>query len=123
MKQLTINTGEPRSVAGNVISGAVASAIISGVINYKKVQSKKITANEAIKDTVKRTSQGAIATGAAIATANYIGQKDGLFKALTAASIGLMGVYALEVIEEKLDQNYLTNMDESEFLEGNLNAE
>ena len=52
---------------------------------------------------------GAIATGTAIATANYLGQKGGLFKALTAASIGMMGIYALEVIEEKLDQKYLTN--------------
>lgn len=123
MKQLTINTGEPRNVLGNVVSGAVASAIISGAINYKKVKNKQITTNEGIKDTVKRTSQGAIATGAAIATANYLGQQGGLFKAFTAASIGIMGVYALEVIEEKLDQNYLTTIDDSELLQGDLNAE
>ena len=55
------------------------------------------------------TGSIAIATGTAIATANYLGQKGGLFKALTAASIGMMGIYALEVIEEKLDQKYLTN--------------
>ncbi|BAK72718.1 MAG: hypothetical protein AB7S49_05115 [Arcobacter sp.] len=109
MKEITIDTGTPRNVLGHVISGAVASAVISGAINYKKAQARQITKKEAIKDTIKRTSQGAIATGSAIATANYLGQKGGFFKAITAASIGMMGIYAIEVIEEKLDQKYLTN--------------
>ena len=109
IKDLTINTGTPRNVLGHVISGAVASAIISGAINYKKTKSREISKKDAIKDTIKRTSQGAIVTGSAIATANYLGQKGGLFKAITAASIGMMGIYAIEVIEEKLDQKYLTN--------------
>ena len=34
----TINTGTPRNVLGHVISGAIASAVISGAINYKKYQ-------------------------------------------------------------------------------------
>ncbi|QKF76903.1 hypothetical protein [Arcobacter defluvii] len=109
MKEITIDTGTPRNVLGHVISGAVASAVISGAINYKKAQARQITKKEAIKDTIKRTSQGAITTGCAIATANYLGQKGGFFKAITAASIGMMGIYAIEVIEEKLDQKYLTN--------------
>ena len=33
-----INTGTPRNVLGHVISGAIASAVISGAINYKKNQ-------------------------------------------------------------------------------------
>ena len=106
MNQPIINTGEPRNVLGHIVSGAVASAIVSGTINYKKVKDEEISSDEAIKDTVKRTSQGAIATGAAIATANYVGQKGGLFKALTAASIGMAGIYALEVIDEKLNSKY-----------------
>ena len=109
LTNITIDTGAPRNVLGHVISGAIASAVVSGAINYKKVQSKQISKNDAIKDTIKRTSQGAIATGSAIATANYLGQKGGLLKAFTAASIGMVGIYALEVIEEKLDQKYLTN--------------
>lgn len=104
MYQPTINTGEPRNVLGHIVSGAVASAIVSGTINYKKVKDEKITSQEAVKDTVKKTSQGAIATGAAIATANYLGQQGGLFKALTAASIGMAGVYALEVLDERLEK-------------------
>ncbi len=103
MNKSLINTGEPRNVVGHIISGAVASAIISGTINYKKIKEKKISKSEAVKDTVKRTSQGAIATGAAIATANYIGQKGGFLKALTAASVGMVGIYAFEIFDEKLD--------------------
>lgn len=108
MKEIIIDTGTPRNVLGHVISGAIASAIVSSAINYKKTQSRQITKKEAIKDTIKRTSQGAIATGSAIATANYLGQKGGLLKAMTALSIGIMGIYAVEIIEEKLDQKYLT---------------
>lgn len=108
MKDFTINTGTPRNVLGHVISGAIASAVISGAINYKKVQNKKLSKSDAVKDTVKITSQGAIATGSAIATANYIGQNNWL-KAITALSIGAAGIYALEVIEEKIEQKYLTN--------------
>lgn len=104
MYQPTINTGEPRNVLGHIVSGAVASAIVSGTINYKKVKDEKITSKEAVKDTVKKTSQGAIATGAAIATANYLGQRDGFFKALTAASVGMAGVYAIELLDDKLEE-------------------
>lgn len=106
MKQPLINTGEPRNVLGHIVSGAIASAIVSGTINYKKLKEQEISQKDAIKDTVKRTSQGAIATGAAIATANYLGQKGGFFKALSAASIGMAGIYALEVIDEKLEEKY-----------------
>ena len=108
MKEIVIDTGTPRNVLGHVISGAIASAVISGAINYKKYQNKEIKKCDAIKDTTKRASQGAIATGTAIATTNYIGEGNYL-RALTAASIGIAGIYALELIEEKLEQKYLTN--------------
>ena len=36
IKDLTINTGTPRNVLGHVISGAIASAVVSGALNYKK---------------------------------------------------------------------------------------
>ncbi len=104
----TINTGTPRNVLGHVISGAIASMVVSGAINYKKYQNGELKKCDAIKDTTKRASQGAIATGSAIATTNYIGEGNYL-RAFTAASIGLAGIYALEIIEEKLEQKYLTN--------------
>lgn len=103
MKRPLIDTGEPRNVLGHIVSGAVASAIISGSINYKKVKEKKITSKEAARDTVKIASQGAIATGAAVATANYVGQQNGLLKAMTALSVGMAGIYAIEVINDKLE--------------------
>lgn len=104
MKRPLIDTGEPRNVLGHIVSGAVASAIISGSINYKKVKEKKITSKEAARDTVKIASQGAIATGSAIATANYVGQQNGFLKAMTALSIGMAGIYAIEVINDKLEE-------------------
>lgn len=106
MNQGIINTGEPRNVLGHIVSGAVASAVVSGTINYKKVKEGDLDKNAAIKDSIKKTSQGAIATGAAIATANYVGQAGGLYKAMTAASIGMLGIYAIEVLDEKLTSGY-----------------
>ena len=41
MKEITIDTGAPRNVLGHVISGAIASAVVSGAINYKKFKVEK----------------------------------------------------------------------------------
>ncbi|RXJ87973.1 hypothetical protein [Arcobacter sp. CECT 8985] len=106
MQSGVINTGTPRNVIGHIVSGAVASAVVSGTINYKKAKEQKISSRDAIKDTVKKTTQGAIATGTAISTANYLGQQGGFLKALTALSVGMAGIYAVEVIDEKLDEKY-----------------
>jgi len=115
-----INTGEPRNVLGHVVSGAIASAIVSGTINYKKTTQRKMDPKAAIKDTIKKTTQGGIATGSAIAAANYIGQPNGLMKALTAVSVGMAGIYAVELLDEKLSQTYeeLPQMEEVQALEG-----
>lgn len=115
-----INTGAPRNVVGHIFSGAIASAIVSGSINYKKATQKQISTQEALKDTIKKTTQGGIATGSAIAAANYIGQANGLMKALTAVSIGMAGIYAVEILDEKLSQTYeeLPLMEEINVLEG-----
>lgn len=115
-----INTGDPRNVVGHVISGAIASAIVSGTLNYKKTMQRKMSTKDAIKDTVKITTQGGIATGSAIAAANYIGQPNGWMKALTAVSVGMAGIYAVEILDEKLSQTYdeLPQMEEVQALEG-----
>lgn len=115
-----INTGAPRNVVGHVVSGAIASAIVSGTINYKKTTQRQISPKAAIKDTIKKTTQGGIATGSAIAAANYIGQPNGLLKALTAMSIGMAGIFAVEVLDEKLSETYeeLPQMEEVEAIEG-----
>jgi len=115
-----INTGTPRNVLGHVVSGALASAIVSGTINYKKTMQRQMSPNDAIKDTVKKTTQGGIATGSAIAAANFLGQPNGLMKALTAVSVGMAGIYAIEILDEKLGQAYdeLPQMQEVKELEG-----
>lgn len=102
MNQPLINN-PANPILRSVITGAVASAVASGTINMRKVKNEEISTQEALRDTLKRTSQGAIATGAAVATANYLTQKGGLFKALTTISFGMAGIYALEVLDDKLN--------------------
>ncbi len=117
MNQVVIDTGAPRNVLGHIISGAVASAIVSSTINYKKVKDEKIDKKEALRDTVKKTSQGAIATGAAIATTNYLGEQGGLLKAMTALSVGIAGIYAVELIDDKLNGTPVLEEVKEELLE------
>ena len=99
----------PRNVLAHAVSGAVAGAIISTAINYKKVQKKQMSKKEALKDTLKLSAEGAIVTASAIATANYLGQSNGLLKAITATAVGVGGIYALHSIESMCEQKYLTN--------------
>ncbi len=106
MQKGLIDTGTPRNVLGHIISGAIASAVVAGTINYKKSKEAKISSKEAIKDTVKKTTQGAIATGAAVATANYLGQRGGFLKSMTTLSIAMAGIYSVEVIDDKLNEKY-----------------
>jgi hypothetical protein len=106
MNNKIIDTGAPRNVTGHVVSGALVSAILAGATNYKKVKEGKVTPNDAVKDTVKRTAQGGIVTGSAIAAANYLGQPNGLMKAVSAVSIGLAGAYAIEVMDDVLTNKY-----------------
>ncbi|XPV69527.1 MAG: hypothetical protein ACNI25_02910 [Halarcobacter sp.] len=100
----TTNNDNP--VLRSIITGAVASAIASSTVNYRKVKNKEISTTLAIKETVKRSSQGAIATGAAVQTANYLTQKGGFLKAMTTISIGMAGIYAIEILDDKLDEKY-----------------
>ncbi len=100
-----INTGNPRSVTGNIVSGALSAAIVSGTVNYVKAQKNQMNASEAVRATIKRTTQGGIATGTAISAANHLGpQGDGLFKALSVLSIGMAGIYAVEMIDQTIDK-------------------
>ncbi len=98
-----IDTGEPRSVTGHVVSGAVASAVVAGSVNYSNYTNDEITKEEAIKNSIKLTVQGGVATGSAIATANYLG-KGNYLGMMAAISLGLGGVYAVEKIAQKLSE-------------------
>lgn len=97
-----INTGTQRSITGHAISGATASLIVSSAMNIAKVKEQKLSPQMAIQNSLKMASAGAIATGSAIATANYLNQNGGFLKALSALSFGIASLYALEVICEKI---------------------
>jgi hypothetical protein len=108
IKPLSINTGDPRSVTGHIISGAVASGILSGSINYHQVQTGQLTQNQGIRKTIKNTAQGGIATGIAIAATNQLGNAEGgWLKALSTISIGMASIYAIEVLDHALTQQAL----------------
>ena len=96
-----IDTGEPRSVTGHAVSGAIASAVVAGSINYNNYNKDKITKEEAIQNSIKLTVQGGVATGLAIAATNYLG-KGNYLGALAAITLGLGGVYAVEKVTEKI---------------------
>lgn len=102
LNKLALNTGAPRNVAGHFISGAIASSIVSGALNYQKYQKSEITQSEMINDTLKTTLQGAIATASAVATTNYIGEGK-IMHAITAMSVGAMGVYGTQKVYDKLE--------------------
>lgn len=86
-----------------VISGAAVSLLSAGTVNAMKVRDGEITPAKAVREVVKRTTQGTIATASIVAATNYKGQNSGMLKALTALSIGALGVYAVEVLDKKLD--------------------
>ena len=100
---LAIDTGTPRSVTGHVISGALASGALAGALNYDKFKKEQTSKDEAIQNTLKLSVQGGIATGSAIAAANYLGQGN-IMGVLSAISIGAMGVYATEKVSEQIEQ-------------------
>ncbi len=58
------------------ISGTIASGLIGGSLNYKKYKDNKISKEDAIKNTIKTSSQAGIAAGASIATVQYLSNKN-----------------------------------------------
>ncbi|QKF81291.1 magnetosome protein MamC [Halarcobacter ebronensis] len=103
---LSINTGAPRNVTGHVVSGALAAGALAAAVNYNKYKKGEATKNEAINNSIKLSAQGGIATGSAIAAANYLGNGS-VVKMLTAVSVGAMGIYAVEKLSEKLSKKEL----------------
>lgn len=116
ISNVTIDTGAPRSVSGHVISGAIAAGAVAGALNYNKYKKEKITKEEAIKNSIKLIAQGGIATGSAIAAANYLGQGN-VLGFLSALSIGAAGVYAVEKVNEKIEERLALQHQETELIE------
>jgi len=102
ISSIAIDTGDERSVTGHLVSGTVLAGIISGGLNYSKYTKDEISQKELINNTTKVAFQGGIATASAIATANYIGNGN-ILGALTAMSLGAMGVYTTQKIYDKLE--------------------
>ena len=100
--KFTINTGEARNVLGNAISGAIASALISGTNNTLKVKNKEISIEKAIKNTGKDAIFGAIVTATAINTSNILGDHNkGIFQALGSITLGALAIYSLKKYNSK----------------------
>lgn len=97
-----IDMGAPRSVAGHVVSGALAGAMVAGALNYNRYLKGEISQKEALSSSLKLTAQGGIATGSAIAAANHLGSGN-ILGMLTAVSIGAMSVYAVEKISDNVE--------------------
>jgi hypothetical protein len=102
LNKLAINTGAPRNVTAHFISGAIASSIVSGALNYKKYQNAEISKTQFLNDTVKTSLQGGIATAGAIATTNYLGEGK-IMHAMTAMSVAATAVYGTQKVYEKLE--------------------
>lgn len=102
ISSFAIDTGAPRSVPGHFISGAIATSIISGSLNYLRYQKNELTEKEMLNETVKTTLQGAIASASAVATTNYIGEGK-MLQAMTAMSVGAIGVYGTQKVYDRLE--------------------
>lgn len=103
INRLSVDTGTPRSVMGHFVSGAVASSVLASALNYNRYKKDELCQQEAIKNTAKLTLQGGIATSSAIAAANYLGKGE-ILQMFSAISLGMMGIYGIEKLEEKTEQ-------------------
>lgn len=101
---MMIDTGAPRSVTGHVVSGALAAGAVASAMNYNAYKKGEMSKQKAIQDGMKLSVQGGIATGSAIAAANYLG-KGNIMGMLTAISVGAMGVYGVQVASERLEED------------------
>lgn len=85
----------------HLISSATAALLGAGTINAMALKKKEISKEEAVKEVIKRTTQGVIATASVIAATNCKKQKNGLLKTLSILSIGAAGIYAVELLDKK----------------------
>lgn len=86
-----------RLTADHLLSGAIASALGAGALNFHNYKNEKVTKNEAIKDTLKLTAQGGIAAGSAISCSNNIVNKN-YTGAVFSALLGFGAIVAIEKI-------------------------
>lgn len=93
----TLNTGAPRNVYGHAISGAIGVGLVSGALNAQKVKNENLNMQEAIRDTLKDSLIGGIASATAISVTNNLGNpQKSLFQTLGTLALGAGAVYAVE---------------------------
>ena len=98
--KVAINTGTPRSVTGNIVSGALAAGMVATALSYTKYKQAELSKEEAIKQSLKLSLQGGIATGSAIAAANALGRNSWL-GVLGSLTVGVAGIYGVEKLYSK----------------------
>ncbi len=97
ISSFTIQTGTPRHIVGHGVSGAVAAGVVSGIINANKVKNDEKEKYDAIRDTLKDSALGGIATATAIAVANNLGDPSkSLFQTIGALALGAGAIYTIE---------------------------
>ncbi|WP_333805519.1 hypothetical protein [Sulfurospirillum sp.] len=107
---VAINTGTPRSVTGNIVSGALAAGMVATALSYTKYKQAELSKEEAIKQSLKLSVQGGIATGSAIAAANALGRNSWL-GVLGSLTVGVVGIYGVEKLYSK---TYVKETEEDE---------
>lgn len=83
-----------------LVSSTITSGVISGGLNYNKVSKGEMSKDEAIKRTIKVSSQAGVATGSTIAAIQYATNKNYL-GALLSVAVGVGGVMAIEKVCDK----------------------
>lgn len=95
--QLTGPLGVNVTPLDYLVSGTITSGVIAGGLNYNKVKKGEISKDEAIKDTIKLSSQAGVAAGSTIASIQYMINKNYL-NALLSVAVGVGGVMAIEKV-------------------------
>ncbi|WP_324172917.1 hypothetical protein [Sulfurimonas sp.] len=97
ISNFTVQTGTPRHVVGHGVSGAVAVGVISAIGNAKKVKENEKDKTEAIRDTLKDSLIGGIATATAISVANNLGDpRKSFFQTIGSLVLGAGAIYTIE---------------------------
>lgn len=112
ISNFTVQTGTPRHVVGHGVSGAIAVGVISGVNNAKKVKENKKDKTQAIRDTLKDSIIGGIATATAISVANNLGDpQKSLFQTIGSLVLGAGAIYSIEKSSQYQKNKLITDGD------------
>lgn len=109
----SIDTGAPRNVYGHAISGAIAVGVVSGVINAKKVKEEQLDKQEAVRNTLKDSIIGGIASATAISVTNNLGDpQKSLLQTLGSLALGAGAVYAVEKAAKLQEETIAAQIEE-----------